>query len=81
MNYIPLILLKLKELRELSPDLTFGEMIYSILRPANLESAPEDVKIAWMMEIDDLDFFNSVSKLIVEEQEYKIERENAEKGT
>lgn len=80
MNYIPLILLKLKELRELSPDLTFGEMIYSILRPANLESAPEDVKIAWMMEIDDLDFFNSVSKLIVEEQEYKIERENAEKG-
>lgn len=78
MNYIPLILMKLRELRELSPDLSFGEILYSLLRPAHLKGKPEEVPIAWLMDIDDFEYFNAVTKLIEEEIEFKIERENAE---
>ena len=70
--------MKLRELRELSPDLSFGEILYSLLRPANLEGKPEEAPIAWLMDIDDFDYFNAITKLIEEETEFKKERENAE---
>lgn len=81
MNYIPLILMKLRELREHSPDLSFGDIMYSMLRPAHLVSKPEDAKIAWLREIDDFDFFNAITSLLAEEQEFKIEQKYSDVET
>lgn len=71
MNYKPIFLEKLKELMVESPDLTLGDIIYSILRKPMLKETPEDANIIWLREVSDFDFFNSVSRLIKEEKEHK----------
>ena len=72
MNYKPIFLEKLKELMVESPDLTLGDIIYSILRKPMLKETPEDANIIWLRDVSDFDFFNSVSRLIKEEKEHKI---------
>ena len=72
MNYKPIFLEKLRELMVESPDLTLGDIIYSILRKPMLKETPEDANIIWLRDVSDFDFFNSVSRLIKEEKEHKI---------
>ena len=73
MNYIPSILVKLQELHRTSPDLSFGDILYSILRKPILKETPDDLSNHWLREIDDHIYFNAVSRLIKEELEYKSE--------
>lgn len=71
MNYIPLIKNKLDELSKVAPDLSFGDLLYCILRKTSLEQKPDDVNISWLTDIKDKDFYTSLEKALKTEEEYK----------
>lgn len=74
MDYTPLIVAKIRELKKNSPDLSFGDILYSILREPMLRVTPKDANIAWLRDVSDFDFFNSITRLQEEEAEYKNEQ-------
>lgn len=73
MNYVVLIIRKLEELRQVSPDLTFGDIVYSLLRKDIIDI---DCKknISWIRDVDDVQFYGAINKLLKEETDYKDER-------
>lgn len=60
MNYIPLIEKKLTELRKENPELTFGEVLYSVLR----KQKPEGISLGWLLDIEDKNFYTAIEKEI-----------------
>lgn len=64
MDYRPLIKQKLIEFSEEAPDMSFGEILYSILRKSNLKSKPEGVITSWLLKIDDTEFYTALEKAI-----------------
>ncbi|MDC7249859.1 MAG: hypothetical protein PQJ49_08095 [Sphaerochaetaceae bacterium] len=65
MNFIPLIEQKLTELRKESPELTFGALLYSVLR----KQKPEHISLGWLLDIEDKDFYTFIEK----ELEFQIQ--------
>ena len=73
MNYVVLIIRKLEELRQVSPDLTFGDIVYSLLRK-DIVDVDCKKNISWIRDVDDVQFYGAINKLIKEETDYKDER-------
>lgn len=66
-----MVVTELKEtVREVS-DFSFGEILYSILLKSNLKSKPKDVKIGWLRDIPDADFYSAIQAFRKKEQELK----------
>lgn len=57
-----LIISALQDYRDVFPDMTFGEILYSMLRKQNLPEKPEDAKTGWLLEISDEALYNAVEK-------------------
>lgn len=70
MNYIAIIIEKLKELRKCSPDLSFGDFIYSILRDDIVCVKTNKQGISWIREITDKEFYDALNRLLQEEKDY-----------
>jgi hypothetical protein len=62
MNYKPIIALKLTEVVNKSPDLSFGQILYSIFRKKNLENRPFEgsKETKWLLEMNDEDFLRAI---------------------
>jgi|TARA_B110000908_G_C10233467_1_gene441890 hypothetical protein len=71
MDIKPMILTELKDSIRESSDLSFGEILYSILLKNNLKSKPDDSQIGWLRDIPDADFYTSVQNFIKNEKEFK----------
>lgn len=71
MNYIPLIKDKLDELSKSAPDLSFGELLYSILRKPILVQKPTSANIAWLLDIENKDFYTALEKAMEVEKAHK----------
>ena len=70
-NFTPIVLERLKVLRELSPDLSFGDILYSILRDVNLQADANKNGICWLRAITDEQYYKAIERLIIEETEFK----------
>lgn len=71
MDFKPLIKIKLDEFSKESPDLKFGELLYSILRKPMLDSKPDGVSLSWLTEIEDKEFYTAIERAINNEKEHK----------
>ncbi len=59
---------------EKTPELSFGESLFSILRGANLPELPENVEVSWLKTISDDDLFAAIERAIINDtQEEKTE--------
>lgn len=62
MDYRPLLKQKLVELIDESKELTFGELLYSILRKKVLKNKPDNANTSWLLEIEDSEFYTALEK-------------------
>lgn len=72
-NFAPIIIERLKVLRKVAPDLTFGDILYSILRDANLQIPIKKEGINWLRQITDEQYYKSIERLMIEEEQYKTD--------
>lgn len=61
-NYKPMVFRKLEELKEVTGEFSFGEVLYCFLRKPMLNQKPIDVDISWIREIKDRDFYTALEK-------------------
>lgn len=66
-NYKSLAAHGLKELIDMTPDMSFGEVLYSVLRKQNLSSRPSLENTYWLTQISDEDFFHATERAIKDE--------------
>lgn len=59
-----IIILGLKEMKEQHPEMTFGEILYSILNKNNLPKKPDTINTAWLLDITDKDYLEAVESAI-----------------
>ena len=71
MDFKPLILQKFKEMVNESSEMSFGEVLYTVLRKSALKSKPEDARTAWLLDIKDEDFYTALEKTIELEKQSK----------
>lgn len=68
-QFTTLIITALNDLKNVYPEMSFGELLYSILRRENLPAKPEDVNTSWLLSLKDSDIYNSIEQIIKTEQE------------
>ena len=55
-------------MKESEPDMTFGEILYTVFRKEFLKNKPEDVSTSWLLQLKDEDIYNAIEKAIKEEK-------------
>ena len=58
-QYTTLIIHSLKNIRDGFPDLTFGEILYSVMRKNNMPEKPDNVNTSWLLELTDEQIYNA----------------------
>lgn len=79
MRYFGLILEKFKELHKENPELTFAEMLYSVLRKPSLWENPQEGNVAWLLDLKDDNIYASLERVINDEIVYKSEQNEVNK--
>ena len=74
-QYTTLIISSLRDLKEKSPEMSFGEMLYTIFRKKSFPTKPEGVDTTWFLSLNEEDIYNAVEKAIKLETETEIESE------
>ena len=58
-QYTTLIIHSLKNIRDGFQDLTFGEILYSVMRKNNMPEKPDNVNTSWLLELTDEQIYNA----------------------
>ena len=58
-QYTTLIIHSLKSIRDGFPDLTFGEILYSVMRKGNMPEKPDNVNTSWLLDLTDEQIYNA----------------------
>lgn len=66
-QYTTLIISALDDVRDKFPDLTFGELLYTIFRKEHFVNKPDDVKTSWLLQNVDEDIYNSIETILKSE--------------
>lgn len=67
-QFTTLIITSLHDMKESEPDMTFGEILYTVFRKEFLKNKPEDVSTSWLLQLKDEDIYNAIEKAIKEEK-------------
>lgn len=68
-QFTTLIISSLSDMRDNFPEMTFGEILYTVLRKKNLPSKPDDVSTTWLMSLEDEEIYNAIEKAIKAEKQ------------
>lgn len=72
-QFTTLIINSLNDMRDTHPELTFTEILYSILRKKNLPEKPDNVNTSWLLELEDEAIYKAIEKVIKEGDEIEVE--------
>lgn len=72
-QFTTLIISSLSDMRDNLPEMSFGEMMYTVLRKSNLPSKPDDVSTSWLLDLKDEDIYNAIEKAIKAENKQEEE--------
>lgn len=68
-QFTTLIVSALNDMKDSFPDMTFGEILYTVLRKENLNGKPNDASTSWLLDIKDEEYYNAIEKSIKQEKE------------
>lgn len=68
-QFTTLIISALGDMRDSFPQMTFGEILYTLLRKNYIPTKPDGVNTSWLLNIKDEDFYNAIEKVIKNEVE------------
>lgn len=74
-HFSTLIISAIEDLKVECPEMSFGELLYTIFRKENLKTKPEGISTSWLLSIKDEDIYNSIEKTIRNEKMLKEEEE------
>lgn len=60
MQHTTLIISALHDMKDEFPNMTFGEILYTIFRKTNLKQKPEGTPTSWLLELKDEDVYNAI---------------------
>lgn len=66
-QYTNLITSALSDMKEEFPDMSFGEILYSIFRKPHLKTKPDGVNTSWLLDLKDEDIYKAIELTIKSE--------------
>lgn len=74
-HFSTLIISAIEDLKVECPEMSFGELLYTIFRKENLKSKPEGTNTSWLLSVKDEDIYNAIEKTIRNEKTIKEEEQ------
>lgn len=67
--FTTLITSSLSDMKNNFPEMTFGEILYTIFRKDNLKGKPEGINTSWLLELKDENIYDAIEKAMKSEKE------------